>query len=125
VRINPLFDRLIVKVIRDTKTTGGLFVPEVAFANGPMARGEVLHAGPGSIQPDGARRPMSVKDGDVIWFVRKFADAIPYDGHKAGDVVVMPEEAVIAVLSDLAEVSSLVDTSGETMLIEPKLGVVS
>jgi chaperonin GroES len=118
MKITPLWDRALLRVIRENnRTRSGLFVPEIAFAKSPMGRAEVMAVGPGRIMPDGTTRPMTIKAGDVVWFAKPRAEAVPYEGEKAGDVVIIDEEAVIAVLSDLPVDSGLVTADGAPALI--------
>lgn len=108
MKILPTFDRAIIRVIRDEKTRGGLFVPAIAFTNAPMERGEVLHAGPDC---------KVVAQGDVVWFAKPAAQAIPYPEEKAGEVVMVKEEGIIAILSDLDVATDLVNAAGAPLVI--------
>ena len=66
MKIQPLADRLVIKVVEATeeKTKSGLYVPDTAKEK-PM-EGEVLAVGPGARNEKGERVPMDVVVGDKV-----------------------------------------------------------
>ena len=69
VKIRPLADKLVVKVIDETEqTAGGIFIPDSAREK--PQKGEVLAVGPGSRGKDGEREEMEVKVGDKVLFAK-------------------------------------------------------
>lgn len=108
MKITPTADRLLLKVIRDDKTSSGLYVPDIAFANSPVGRAEVLSCGPAV---------KACEPGSVVWYARKAAQPIPYEGAPAGDVVLCSEEAIIAVLTELDRATGLVDVTGSDLVV--------
>ena len=69
VKIKPLSDKLVVKVIEETETTsGGIFIPDSAREK--PQKGEILAVGPGKILDNGQREEMDVKVGDRILFAK-------------------------------------------------------
>lgn len=108
MKVTPTHDRLLLRVIRDDKTSGGLYVPDIAFANSPVGRAEVLSAGP---------KATSASAGDVVWYAKPQAQPIPYDGEKAGDVVLIRDEGIVAVLTELDRATGLVGQDGEVLVI--------
>ena len=61
----PLLDRVLVQRVKaETKTAGGIFLPESSQKELNQAR--VLAVGPGGLSKDGQRIPMSVKEGDNV-----------------------------------------------------------
>ena len=63
MKIRPLYDRILVKRIEEqTKTAGGLFIPDTAKEK-PM-EAMVVAVGNGKIQEDGSLRKLEVKAGD-------------------------------------------------------------
>lgn len=71
VTVEPLFDRMLVRVLAaGDRTKGGLFIPSMAVDNTPWMRGEVIAAGPGRLMADGSVCPMTAKVGDVVLFFR-------------------------------------------------------
>jgi len=64
-RILPLFDRVLIqRAAAETKTKGGLLIPEKAQAK--VNEGLVVAVGPGSRSESGATIPMSVAVGDKV-----------------------------------------------------------
>jgi len=61
----PLFDRVLVeKFTPETKTKGGIMIPEKA--QGKVLEGTVIAAGPGGRNDDGKTVPITVKVGDRV-----------------------------------------------------------
>lgn len=93
--VTPLDDRLIVQLdSHQTKTAGGLFIPETSSAKAQM-RGTVLVVGRGHRDQKGHLRPMDVKAGDLVVFEE-------YTGSKASlngvDVRIMRESEILAIV---------------------------
>ena len=92
-----LNDNVLVKFIEDKgpKTTaGGLFLAESATKNDPIAKGEVVGTGPGSMLQDGTRAPIDVKVGEFVYFA-KFKALQVMEGTETFYVV--GESAILAV----------------------------
>ncbi|KAH9904142.1 GroES-like protein [Xylariomycetidae sp. FL2044] len=61
----PLLDRVLVQRIKaETKTAGGIFLPESSVKE--LNEAKVLAVGPGALSKDGARVPMGVTTGDRV-----------------------------------------------------------
>ncbi|GAW18885.1 hypothetical protein ANO14919_083680 [Xylariales sp. No.14919] len=61
----PLLDRVLVQRIKaETKTAGGIFLPESSVKE--LNEAKVLAVGPGALSKDGARVPMGVAQGDRV-----------------------------------------------------------
>ena len=61
----PLLDRVLVQRVKaETKTAGGIFLPESAVKELNEAR--VLAVGPGAMDKDGKRIAMGVTVGDRV-----------------------------------------------------------
>lgn len=70
----PLWDNVILApVIVETKTTGGIIIPETVSKEKP-SKFEVIAVGPGKINDQGKREPMEVKVGDVVYCSRYAGD---------------------------------------------------
>ena len=94
MQIRPLFDRILVKRLESqTKTAGGLFLPESASEK--PSEGEVLAIGNGRISEEGDLRPLTVKVGDIVAFGRYAGTEIKVDGE---DRLVLRETEVFGVL---------------------------
>jgi len=69
LKIRPLGDKIVVKVIEETETTpGGIFIPDSAREK--SQKGEVLAVGPGKTLEDGKKEEMEVKVGDKVLFAK-------------------------------------------------------
>ena len=67
MKFRPLHDRVVVKrVDEDTKTKGGIIIPETAQEK-PM-QGKIIAVGPGARDESGKLVPLDVKKGDTILF---------------------------------------------------------
>ncbi|KAF2472036.1 10 kDa heat shock protein, mitochondrial [Lindgomyces ingoldianus] len=63
--IAPLLDRILVQRIKaDTKTAGGIFLPESSVKE--LNEAKVLAVGPGAMNKDGQRIAPSVQPGDKV-----------------------------------------------------------
>ncbi|HEX3905003.1 MAG TPA: co-chaperone GroES [Polyangia bacterium] len=94
MKIRPLYDRILVKRIEEqTKTAGGLFIPDTAKEK-PM-EAMVVAVGNGKIQEDGSLRKLEVKAGDKILFSKYSGNEIKIDGT---DHLILREDDILAVL---------------------------
>ncbi len=67
--IRPLGDRVVVKVIEDNEqTSGGIFIPDSAKEK--PQKGEVIAVGYGEFTEKGERKPMDVKQGDMVLYAK-------------------------------------------------------
>ena len=81
MNLRPLQDRIIVKrVEEETKTAGGLFIPETAKEK--PQRGEIVAVGQGKLLDDGKRARMSVKVGDQVVYGKYSGNEIKLDGNE-------------------------------------------
>ena len=94
MKIRPLYDRILVKRIEEqTKTAGGLFIPDTAKEKPVEAM--VVAVGNGKIQEDGSLRKLEVKAGDKILFSKYSGNEIKIDGT---DHLILREDDILAVL---------------------------
>ena len=94
MNLRPLNDRVIVKRLEnETKTASGIVIPDNA-AEKPD-QGEVLAVGPGRLDDDGDRMPMSVKVGDRVLFGKYSGQTVKVDGD---ELLVMKEDDLFAVV---------------------------
>ena len=79
VKIRPLADKLLIKIIDDTQQTqGGIFIPDSAKEK--PQKGEVVAVGLGKLNDKGEREPMDVKVGDVVLYAKYAGNDIKMDG---------------------------------------------
>lgn len=94
MKIRPLYDRILVKRIEEqTKTAGGLYIPDTAKEK-PM-EAVVVAVGNGKIQDDGSLRKLEVKAGDKILFSKYSGNEIKIDG---ADHLILREDDILAVV---------------------------
>ena len=61
----PLLDRVLVQRVKaDSKTAGGIFLPESSVKE--LNEAKVLAVGPGGLDKEGRRITMSVQEGDKV-----------------------------------------------------------
>lgn len=61
----PLLDRVLVQRVKaETKTAGGIFLPESSVKE--LNEAKVLAVGPGALDKKGNRLPMGVAQGDRV-----------------------------------------------------------
>ncbi len=84
MKIRPLYDRILVKRIEEqSKTAGGLFIPDTAKEK-PM-EALVVAVGNGKVQENGSLRKLEVKAGDKILFSKYSGNEIKIDGTDHSD----------------------------------------
>lgn len=67
--IAPLSDRVLVRVDdNETRTKGGILLPDNVRHN--VTTGVVVAVGPGKVRGGGERRPIPVRPGDRVAFVK-------------------------------------------------------
>ena len=94
MNLRPLQDRILVKrVEEETKTAGGLFIPETAKEK--PQRGEIVAAGKGKKTEDGKVLPLDVKVGDKVLFGKYAGTEIKVEGE---DYLIMREDDLLAVV---------------------------
>ncbi|MBP5855583.1 co-chaperone GroES [Marivibrio halodurans] len=94
MKFRPLHDRILVeRVESDTKTKGGIIIPETAQEK-PM-QGKVLAVGKGVTLEDGSVRALDVKKGDTILFGKWSGTEVKMDGK---ELLIMKESDVMGVV---------------------------
>ena len=94
MKFRPLHDRVVVKrVEEDTKTKGGIIIPETAQEK-PM-QGEIIAAGPGARDESGKIVPLDVKAGDRILFGKWSGTEVKIDGTK---YLIMKESDIMGIV---------------------------
>jgi chaperonin GroES len=94
MKIRPLYDRILVKRIEEqTKTAGGLFIPDTAKEK-PM-EALVVAVGNGKIQDNGSLRKLEVKAGDKVLFSKYSGNEIKIDGTEH---LILREDDILCVI---------------------------
>ncbi len=95
VNVRPLNDRILVKrVEEETKTTGGIYIPDSAKEK--PQEGEVVAAGKGRTTTDGKQIPLDLKVGDKILFGKYSGTELKLGGQ---EFLMMKEEDVLGVVT--------------------------
>ena len=91
MKLKPLGDRLVVKVLtREEKTKGGIVLPDTAKEK--PTEGEVVAVGTGKILDNGQKQPVEVKVGDRIIFSKYAGTEVTVDGE---ELVIFSERDVL------------------------------
>jgi len=94
MKFRPLHDRVVVKrVEEDTKTKGGIIIPETAQEK-PM-QGEIIAVGPGARDESGKVVALDVKKGDRVLFGKWSGTEVKIDGT---EYLIMKESDIMGVL---------------------------
>jgi chaperonin GroES len=94
MKFRPLQDRVLIRRIeQETKTTGGLIIPDTAQEK-PI-EGEVVAVGPGARSEDGEVHPLDVKPGDRVLFGKWSGTEIKLDGE---DLMIMKESDLMGII---------------------------
>lgn len=93
MKFRPLHDKILARRgAEETKTPGGIIVPDVAKQKSREA--EVLAVGTGHLNKDGTIRPLTVKVGDVVVFSAYAGTELKLDGE---EFLLLSEEDLLAV----------------------------
>jgi chaperonin GroES len=92
MKIRPLHDRILVKRIEEeTKTSGGLFIPDSAKEKPIQAK--VIAVGAGKRDKDGKLIALDVKAGDRVLFSKYSGTEVKIDGEEH---LIMREDDLLA-----------------------------
>ena len=94
VGVRPLHDRILVRrMAEDTKTAGGLYIPDTAKEK--PSKGEIVATGKGRVTEDGKILPLEVKAGDKVLFGKYSGTELKIDG---AEYLMMREEDVLGIV---------------------------
>jgi chaperonin GroES len=94
MQIRPLYDRILVKrVEEETKSKGGLFLPEAAKEK--PSEGVVLAIGHGKVGENGDIKPLTVKVGDRVMFGKYSGNEIKVDGDER---LILREDEIFGIV---------------------------
>ena len=92
--IRPLHDRILIKrVEEETKTKGGIIIPDSAKEK-PI-EGKVIAVGNGKVRENGELRALEVKVGDRVLFGKYSGTEVKIDGEEH---LILREDDVIGVV---------------------------
>ncbi|KAL6507120.1 20 kDa chaperonin, chloroplastic [Orobanche hederae] len=94
--MKPLNDRVLIKVaVAEEKTAGGLYLTESSKEKPSI--GTVIAVGPGSLDKEGERKPLSVAPGDTVLY-SKYAGN-DFNGPDGSEYIALRVSDVLAILS--------------------------
>ncbi len=94
MKLRPLQDRIIVKrVEEETKTAGGIFIPETAKEK--PQKGEIVAVGNGKKTEDGKVVPIDLKVGEKVLFGKYAGTEIKIEGE---EYLIMREDDILGVM---------------------------
>jgi chaperonin GroES len=93
MKFKPLNDRVLIKrTASETKTAGGLFIPENAKEK--PSEGEVIAVGEGRHLENGKVRALEVKKGDKVFFKKWSGSEVTIEGVEH---TILREDEILAV----------------------------
>jgi chaperonin GroES len=98
--IRPLHDRVILRRISDneTKTSGGLYIPDSAKEK--PQEGEVVAVGKGKLLENGTRIEPDVQAGDRVLFGKYAGTEVKLDGD---EYLIMREDEILGIIDRAAK----------------------
>lgn len=95
MNLKPLNDHIFLEPMEEEKKTkSGIVLPDTAEKEKPI-KGKVVAVGPGKLDENGKRMPMSVKVGDKVLFKKYGPDELEVDGKK---YLVGEEADILAII---------------------------
>ena len=96
MNIRPLHDRVVIKRIKEERTSpGGIVIPDTA-AEKPI-KGSVTAVGKGKILENGDVRPLALKVGDTVLFGKYSGTEVKISGE---EYVIMREDDVMGIIEE-------------------------
>lgn len=93
--VRPLHNRILIqRLSEETKTAGGLFIPDTAKEK--PQKGKVVAVGKGRVTEDGKVLPLEVKKGDNVLFSKYSGTEIKLEGE---EYLMISEEDVLGIFN--------------------------
>ncbi|KJE36385.1 molecular chaperone GroES [Thalassospira sp. HJ] len=94
MKFRPLHDRVLVRRVEsDTKTAGGIIIPDTAKEK--PQEGEVVAVGSGVRKDDGSVAALDVKAGDKVLFGKWSGTEVKVDGE---ELLIMKESDIMGIM---------------------------
>jgi chaperonin GroES len=94
MKLRPLQDRVLIRRVEpETKTSGGIFIPDMAQEKPVEA--EVIAVGPGIRDQQGKLHPLDVAPGDRVLFGKWSGNEVKLDGE---ELVIVKEADLMGVI---------------------------
>jgi len=96
MKVQPLADRLVIKVLEaEEKTKGGIVLPDTAKEKPQI--GKVIAVGKGKCSDEGKTIPLEVKKGDKVLFGKYTGTEVTIDQE---EYLILKEEDILAVVTE-------------------------
>ncbi|MDD4519872.1 MAG: co-chaperone GroES [Alphaproteobacteria bacterium] len=96
MRFKPLLDRVVLRRIEeDSKTAGGLIIPDTAKEK--PSQGRVVAVGPGGMDENGKLQTMTLKEGDRVLFGKWAGTEVKIEGE---DLLIMREADILGIIEE-------------------------
>ena len=96
IQLSPVRGRVVIRQDEgETRTSGGLYIPDSA-QDKPLT-GRVMAIGSGTISKKGRLRPMDVKTGDRVLFGRYTGSQIDLNGDR---LLVVEEAEILGIIQN-------------------------
>ena len=94
MKLRPLQDRVLIRRVEpETKSAGGIFIPDTAQEK-PM-EGEIVAVGAGARDESGKIVPLDVKAGDRVLFGKWSGTEVKLDGV---ELLIMKESDIMGII---------------------------
>ena len=94
MKFRPLHDRVLVRrVDEDTKTAGGIIIPDSAQEK--PSQGEVVAVGSGTRADDGKLTPLDLKPKDKVLFGKWSGNEVTINGE---ELLIMKESDILGII---------------------------
>ena len=94
MKFRPLHDRVLVRRVEsDTKTAGGIIIPDTAKEK--PQEGEIIAVGSGVRKEDGSLVELDVKAGDKVLFGKWSGTEVKVDGE---ELLIMKEADIMGIM---------------------------
>lgn len=94
MKFRPLHDRVLIRRVEsNTKTQGGIIIPDTAKEK--PSEGEVIAVGSGVRDENGKLAPLDVQTGDLVLFSKWSGTEVSIDGE---DLLVVKESDIMGVV---------------------------
>ncbi|WP_175581279.1 co-chaperone GroES [Thalassospira sp. HF15] len=94
MKFRPLHDRVLVRRVEsDTKTAGGIIIPDTAKEK--PQEGEIVAVGSGARKEDGSVAALDVKAGDKVLFGKWSGTEVKVDGE---ELLIMKESDIMGIM---------------------------
>lgn len=92
--LKPLQDKVIVQKLEpQEKTAGGILLPDSAKEK--PQEGKVVAVGPGIVDDKGQRKPIDVKEGDIVLYAKYSGTEVKLDGE---EYLIISERDILAIV---------------------------